>query len=163
MNDFDNSFLTDNDHPAAHEDAIVFEVKGNAVGWRASGLALKRAADKGMEAGDLLSKLQRLFGSGIDPEELEGLSEEEAQELVEEELEMTGGMSDFLTVVADLVWLGTLHFEPGAKREALLGLIDPQNAGEVPVERMLSKVFPAVEEESEEADSGKGQGNPSES
>lgn len=155
MPDFDNSFLSQEDHPSVHEDALVFSINSQTIGWRASGLALKRASDKGMEAGQLLADLQMLFSADIDEEDLEGLDEEEIEAKLEEELEMQAGIADFIGVVAKLVWLGTLHFEPEAKQEAVLGLLDTSNVDEAPVEDMLSKVFPAIDDEVD--DMGKGQ------
>jgi len=151
MPDFDNSFLAEEDHAAVHEDAIVFEIKGQPIGWRASGLALKRAADQGHDVGEILADLQILFGSDIDEDELEDMSEEE----IEEELNVDVGMSDFYEVVAKTVWVGVLHFEPNAKQENILGLLDAESVGDVPTERMLSKIFPALTGEGTE---GKEQG-----
>lgn len=154
MPDFDNSFLAQDDHPSVHEDAIVFEIKGQPIGWRASGLALKRAADQGHQMGEILADLQKLFAADIDEEELEGMSEEE----IEEELEIEVGMSDFYEVVAKTVWIGVLHFEPGARQENVLGLLDADSIEDVPVDRMLSKIFPAL---TGEEGSGKGKGQSS--
>lgn len=158
MPDFDNSFLAEEDHPAVHEDAIVFELNGQPIGWRASGLALNRAADHGLQAGELLADLQLLFSAGVDEEDLEDLSEEE----IEEELELGTNISDFFSVVAKTIWIGVLHFEPGARQQNILALLDPESIEEVPVERMLSKIFPAIDEEMGEAE-GKATGKTSES
>jgi len=154
MSDFDNSFLAEEDHAAVHEDAIVFEIKGQHIGWRASGLALKRAADQGHDIGEILADLQVLFSADVDKEKLEDMSEEE----IEEELETDVGMADFYSVVAKTMWIGVLHFEPNAKQENVLGLLDAESIEDVPVERMLSKIFPAL---TDEADSGKGKGESS--
>jgi hypothetical protein len=164
MNDFDNSFLAQEDHPSVHEDAIVFEIKDQPIGWRASGLALKRASDKGVEAGELLVGLQSLFGADINEEDLEGLDDDEIEQKIEDEMQMEGGMSDFMSVVADLVWIGTLHFEPKSRRESILGLLDADNIESMPVDRMLRKIFPAIESEvtGDEEKSGKGKAADSE-
>jgi len=140
---FDNSFLAQEDHPSAHEDALVFSIGEQKIGWRASGLALKRASDAGMEVGELLVDLQHLFAADLDEEALEEMSEEE----VEEALEMQGGMADMMETAAKLVWLGALHFEPNARREVILSIIDSSNLGAVPLGEMLQRVFPALEDE----------------
>lgn len=154
MPDFDNSFLAQDDHPSVHEDAIVFELKGQPVGWRASGLALKRAADQGHQMGEIIADLQKLFAADVDEEDLEDMDEEE----IEEELEVEVGMSDFYEVVAKTIWIGVLHFEASARQENVLGLLDADSIEDVPVERMLSKIFPAL---TDEDDSGKGKGESS--
>ena len=143
MADFDNSFLSEQDTTSAHEDALVFEIEGQPIGWRASGLALKRAADAGLEAGRLLYDLQKLFTADVDEEDLEEMTEEE----IEEELSMSGGMADMMDVVAKLTWVGALHFEPNAKQEVILSILDTSNVGEVPVGDMLTRIFPALEED----------------
>ena len=156
MPDFDNSFLSETDTQSAHEDALVFEIAGQPIGWRASGLALKRAADAGLETGQLIFDLQQLFAADVDEEDLEEMGEEE----VEEELEMSGGIADMMDVVAKLVWTGALHFEANAKRDVILSILDTSNVGEVPVGEMLTRIFPALKGEE---NSGKGQGETSES
>jgi len=155
MPDFDNSFLAQDDHPSVHEDAIVFEIKGQPVGWRASGLALKRAADQGHDVGEILADLQVLFSADVDKAELEEMSEEE----IEEELDTDVGMADFYSVVAKTIWVGVLHFEPNARQNAVLGLLDAESIADVPTERMLSKIFPALT--GEEGAEGKGKGQAS--
>jgi len=156
MPDFDKSFLAADDHAAVHEDAIVFEIKGQPIGWRASGLALKRASDQGHDVGEILADLQMLFAADLDEEDLEEMSEEE----IEEALNVDVGMADFFAVVAKTIWVGVLHFEANARQENVLGLLDAESIGDVPVERMLSKIFPAL---TGEDDSGKGKGESSES
>lgn len=143
MPDFDNSFLSQEDHPAVHEDALVFELNGQTLGWRASGLALKRAADQGTDVGEVLVDLQTLFAADLEEEDLEEMSEEE----IEEAMEIQAGVADFLSLVAKTVWIGTLHFEPGARRENVLAILDASVVEEVPLEKMLSKIFPAIEDE----------------
>lgn len=144
MADFDNAELTSVPTPE-EDDALMFELAGLTIGWRASGLALERASDRGVEAGQLLDSVQTLFGAGIDPDDFEDLSEEELEEKAQEELE--GDLADMLAVVADLIWLGALHFEAGIKRNAVLAILDPENVEGVPIDLMLSRIFPAIEEE----------------
>lgn len=161
MPDFDNSFLAEDDHPAVHEDALVFEVAGQKLGWRASGLALKRASDHGTEVGEILTDLQMIFTSDLSQEDLEEMSEEE----IEAALDAQAGISDFIAMIAKAVWVGVLHFEPNARQENVLALIDTESLEDVPFEQMLSKIFPALEEAAE--DSGEeveeeGKGSPQE-
>ncbi|MCS4087303.1 hypothetical protein GGQ10_002129 [Salinibacter ruber] len=157
MPDFDNSFLSE-ENASTHEDALVFELAGHKVGWRASGLALKRASDQGMEVGELLADLQTLFSADLDEEDLEDMSEEE----IEEALQVDGGVAQMMDLAAKLVWTGALHFEENAKREVILAMIDPESVGELPMDDMLTRVFPALEDEVD-GDMGKGQGETSES
>lgn len=156
MADFSNSFLAEDDHAAVHEDALVFEINDQTLGWRPSGLALKRASDQGHDIGEILAGLQTLFHSDLSEEDLEEMSEEE----VEEALEVQGGLADLLSLVAKVIWIGTLHFEPESRQENVLALLNAENVRDVPLEEMLSRIFPAIEEEAsdeDEADSGKAQ------
>ncbi|MCS4139593.1 hypothetical protein GGQ13_003048 [Salinibacter ruber] len=148
MPDFDNSFLVeDAGDDSIHEDALVFELaEGQPVGWRASGLAIKRASDKGMELGQILEDLRKLFGSSVSEEELEEMSEEE----IEEELEGGASFAQLVDLVGKLTWLGALHFEPNVSRRRVLAAMDSESLARVPLEEMLSKVFPALSEEVEE-------------
>jgi len=153
MPDFDNSFLVeDSGDESVHEDALVFELAPDQpVGWRASGLALKRAADRGLEIGEILEDLQLLFAADFDEEELEDMDEEE----IEEELEVDTGFVDFIDLVGKLVWLGALHFEPNVSRKMVLAAIDAESLEEIPLDAMLQRVFPAIQDEVEESDAGK--------
>jgi len=155
-NDFDNSFLSDPDATPAHEDALVFEVSGQKIGWRASGLALKRASDQGLEVGELLADLQTLFSADIDEEDLEEMDEGE----IEEEVQMEGGVAQLLDVAAKLVFVGALHFNAAVRQDVILSILDTSNVGDLPLDRMLQRIFPALEEEGE---AGKGKEAASES
>lgn len=147
MSDFDNSFLTEAaDDESVHEDALVFELAPDQpVGWRPSGLALKRAADNGLELGEILEDLQELFAADIDEEELEEMDEEE----IDEELDVGVGFAQFIDLVGKLVWLGALHFEPNADRSKVLAAIDAKRLEEIPVDQMLARIFPALTEQEE--------------
>ena len=149
MPDLDNSALTSVPTPS-QEDALMFELKGYTLGWRASGLALQRASDRDVEVGELLADLQMLFSADIDEGQLEDMSEEE----IEEKLEMQGGVADFLSIVAKLIWTGALHFESDVDLDAIRAILDVEAVEEVPVDLMLSKIFPAIEDEMG-AESGK--------
>ncbi|MCS3827444.1 hypothetical protein GGP85_002914 [Salinibacter ruber] len=145
----DNSALTEVPTPDS-TDALMFDLGDYTLGWRPSGLALERASDKGMELGEILADLQTLFASDIDlsdfdEEELEEMSEEE----IEEELEgdLSSGFSDLTSVYAKLVWLGALHFEAGIKLDAILAIIDPESLEDLPIDQMLQRVFPAIQDE----------------
>jgi hypothetical protein len=147
--DFDNSALTSVPTPS-EDDALMFELSGYTLGWRASGLSLQRASDRGVEVGELLADLQRLFSADISEEDLDEMDEEE----IEEALEMEGGIADFLSVIAKLVWVGALHFEEEVSLDAIRAILDVEAVGDVPVDLMLSKIFPAIEDEMGD-DSGK--------
>lgn len=151
MPDLDNAALTEVPTPSA-DDALMFELNGYTLGWRPSGLALKRAADRGLEIGEILVDLQKLFTSDVDPEDLKEMSEEELEEA---NLGATGGFSDLTDIVAELVWLGTLHFEPEVRQDAILALIDPESMEDLPVDRMMQRLFPAIKDELEEEGEGK--------
>lgn len=151
MADFDNAELTSVPTPD-QDDALMFELSGLTIGWRPSGLALDRAQSHGVEVGEILSGLQALFASGLDEEDLDEMSEEEIAEALNSE----ATLSDTLGVVAQLVWVGALHFEEGVRLDAVQALIDPENVGDVPVEEMLNRIFPALDEERAE---GKGTSN----
>jgi hypothetical protein len=140
--DFDNSALTSVPTPG-EDDALMFEVGGYTLGWRASGLALQRASDRGLEVGELLHELQTLFSADIGEEDLEEMSEEDIQE----EIEMEGGVADFLSIVAKLIWTGALHFESDVDLDAIRAILDVEAVGDVPVDLMMSKIFPALEDE----------------
>lgn len=142
MPDFDNAQLTSVPTPEA-DDALMFELGGLTIGWRPSGLALSRATSQNVSVGKILSDLQALFASDLTEEDLEEMSEEEIAETLDEQ----ATLSDTLGVVAQLVWVGTLHFEEGVRLDAIKALLDPDNVGDVPVEEMLSRIFPALEEE----------------
>lgn len=146
MPDFDNSFLVeDSDDESVHEDALVFELAPDQpIGWRASGLAIERAADRGLQVGEILEDLQNLFTADISEEELEDMSEEE----IEQELDVGGGFAEFISLVGKLVWLGALHFEPNVSHNRVLAAIDAESLEEIPLDQMLSRIFPALTEES---------------
>jgi len=154
MPDFDNSALTSVPTPD-EEDALMFEISGYTLGWRASGLALQRASDRGVEVGEILADLQRLFAADVDEEDLEDLDEEE----IEEKLEMQGGMADFMGVVTKLTWLGAIHFEEQIQLDAIRAILDMENAGDLPLDQMLTRIFPAIDDEMGESE-GKEQGKP---
>jgi len=143
MPDFDNSQLTSVPTPEA-DDALMFELSGLTIGWRPSGLALSRAKSQGVSVGDILSSLQALFAADLSEEDLEEMSEEEIAEKVD-----GVGLSDTLDVIAQLVWVGALHFEEEIRLEAVQSIIDPDSVGEVPVEQMLSRIFPELDERAE--------------
>jgi hypothetical protein len=148
MQDFDNSFLTENDHPAVHEDAFVFEIKGQAIGWRASGLALKRASDQGVEVGELLADVQQVFSAAdLDEEDIEEMSEEEMGEVLME----SGGVAYVLDVAATVIWIGALHFNANVRQEAVLSILDFSMLGDLPINEMVSRIFPEIEDEEETA------------
>lgn len=151
MADFDNSALTSVPTPD-EDDALMFDVAGYTLGWRPSGLALKRASDKGMELGEILVDLQTLFESDVDTEDLD------EEDIDEEDLDLSSGFSDLTSVYAKLIWLGTLHFEAQIKLEAILALIDPGSLEDVPVDEMLSRVFPAIQDEMEDSSEGDSEG-----
>jgi len=152
MADFDNADLTSVPTPEA-DDALMFEISGLTIGWRPSGLALDRAQSQGVSVGEILVDLEALFASDLTEEDLEEMGEEEVQEALDEE----ATLSDTLGVVAKLVWVGALHFEESVQKDAVQAIIDPENVGDVPVEEMLARIFPALEEERAE---GKEQGEP---
>jgi hypothetical protein len=141
--EFDNSFLAEEDHSALHADALVLEVRGQTIGWRPSGLALRRAADKGEPVGALLEDLQTLFGVDLSEEKIETMSDEEIAEAAEVE----GDPADFLVVIGKLLWVGALHFEPNARLDSVLRLLDAEAASQVPTEQLLQRIFPALREE----------------
>ena len=149
MTDFDNSFLAEDDSTTAHEDALVFEVGGNKLGWKPSGLALKRASDQGVEAGDILRSFQDTFGADLDEEDLDEMDEEELAEKV------GGTLSGLMTTVATLVWLGALHFEPNATRESVLAILDPSDVEDIPMDRMLDRIWPHLTDVQIEESEGK--------
>jgi hypothetical protein len=155
MSDFDTSVLTEVQSPEP-DDVIAFELQGYTIGWRADGLALRRAADRGVEVGEILQQLDSLFSVDIDPEELEDLSEEEIEDLVEERMETDSSVSGFVSTVVTLIWLGTLRFEPDAKQEAIASLIDLKEIENVPIDEMLAKIFPKIEDELDGAGSEEG-------
>jgi len=140
--DFDNAELTSVPTPEA-DDALMFELSGLTIGWRPSGLALNRAQSHGVEVGEILGKLQVIFSADISEEELEEMSEEE----IAEAMDADATLADAMEVVALLVWTGALHFEEGSSLEAVQAIIDPENVGDIPVEQMLGRIFPALEEE----------------
>jgi hypothetical protein len=140
--DFDNSALTSVPTPG-EDDALMFEVSGYTLGWRASGLALQRASDRGLEVGELLHELQTLFSADINESDLEEMDEGE----IEQEIEMEGGVADFLSIVAKLIWTGALHFESDVDLDAIRAILDVEAVGDVPVDLMMSKIFPALEDE----------------
>jgi len=142
MADFDNAELTSVPTPEA-DDALMFELSGLTIGWRPSGLALQRAQSQGVSVGEILSDLEALFASDLTEEDLEEMSEEEIAEALDSE----ATLADTLGVVALLVWLGALHFEASVQKEAVQAIIDPDNVGDVPVEKMLARIFPVLEEE----------------
>jgi hypothetical protein len=142
MADFDNSQLTSVPTPEA-DDALMFELSGLTIGWRPSGLALDRAQSQGVSVGKILADLQALFASDLTEDDLEEMSEEEVAEALDGE----ATLSDTLGVVSQLVWVGALHFEESIRQDAVQAIIDPENVGDVPVEEMLARIFPALDEE----------------
>jgi hypothetical protein len=170
MPQFDNAKLTDTDSEIAHEDALVFDLvpggeNGLTIGWKPSGLALKRAKSDGVEAGEILDTLRgnadpqvvQDILSDLDTDDLTDLDEEDISDLDEEQREALGdllgsGLSDQIDMIATLVWIGTLHFEPNAKRETILSILDPQSVEELPVDRMFERIFPVLSEIDDPAD-----------
>jgi hypothetical protein len=150
MSAFDNSSLTSVPVPE-EEDALMFDVGDYTLGWRASGLALERASAQGVEVGELLADLQRLFASDLDEKDLEETDEDE----LEEELEMEGGVSDLLGIVGTVIFVGALHFEPQIERDAILAILGVDAINDVPVDEMLSRIFPAIQDEEDTVGKGK--------
>jgi hypothetical protein len=145
----DNAKLTD--VPAPAEDALKFDLAGYTIGWKVDGLALKRAAERGVEVGQVLDDIQRIFAA-----QAQNLSDEELEEIVpegeelpdiapEESEEVT--LSEITDVFARLIWVGALRFEPNVKREAILALVSPDVLADIPTDRMLGQLVPAAEEE----------------
>ncbi|AFH22424.1 hypothetical protein OSG_eHP25_00015 [environmental Halophage eHP-25] len=148
MSEFDNSALTEVQTPRS-EDALQFELKGNTIGWYPSGLALQRAKDRGIELEDILDgifQLQRVTEKVDNLDEDEEIDEELVSELIQAQT------SDVLITIAKLVWVGGLHFEPNFSLEAVLSLLELEDLEDLPMELMMQKILPEVDEAS---DSGK--------
>lgn len=154
---FDNEALSDiaSEDVLQEGDVLTFEVEyggdTHTIGWRADGLALQRAADQGLEVGEILEKVTRLATTTELTEELsDDLDEEEVEELVQE-IEDTGlEMSEYVELVAEIVWIGWLRIDPSMPFEAVLALIDQRTIAEdIPLGSMLDRLMPAVEEEGE--------------
>jgi len=159
MTDFDNAALTSVQDPDA-SDVLAFEVGGITVGWRADGLALKRASDRGVEVGEVLQSLARLDEAQDLMGELEDADDEAEAEALTEQLEETGlSMAAFLEVVATIVWVGALRINEDVRRDAILSLMDMETVAELPLEVMLDRLVPEVEDEMDS--SGKGKREPS--
>jgi len=145
---FDNADLTS--VPAPDEkDIIAFEVKGYTLGWRADGLAIQRASDRGLEVGQILDDITRLGQAEEIREELQEVeSEEEIDTEALESLEEVGlQMGEYVRLVARIVFVGAIRIEPAISWEAVLSLVDMHSIGDLPLEEMVSRLVPEIEEE----------------
>jgi Pyruvate/2-oxoacid:ferredoxin oxidoreductase gamma subunit len=156
---FDNGRLTEADTEIAHEDALVFDLGALTIGWKPSGLALKRASKQGVEAGEILDTLRGNADAALLREVLEETGKEDLGQLEEEDIEalpeaqrealgdlLGGSLASQVEMVATLVWVGVLHFEPNAKQEAILSVLDPAAIEELPIDAMFERIFPALSE-----------------
>jgi hypothetical protein len=126
---FDNSAFTE---PQSAEDkALVFELSGHEVGWLVDGLAIQRAAGRGHQLGDILSELQSL----------------DALKQAENVQEAANRFADVYPALAKLVWLGMIRFNEDVSQDAILGALDNDAMGEIPVAEMMERIFPSQDEE----------------
>jgi hypothetical protein len=146
MTDFQNADLTTVPTPS-EEDALAFTLKGYRLAWRASGLALKRASDRGVELEDVFDGIMQL---GALADEVSETGEASLDDIDADALQAT--TTNMLVTMARLVWLGGLHFEADLNLEAILSLVDLKSAEELPLEAMVEQILPTIEDE---LDSGK--------
>jgi hypothetical protein len=144
MNDLQNADLTTTPTPR-EDDALQFELSGYRIGWRPSGLALERAADQGVELGQILRDVSDLHALTQ--------AEEENGEWTDEELrELNLTAARIMTMVARIVWLGGLHFEKDFSYEAVLSLLDWDAIEALPLAAMVERMIPRLEDEAGDVD-----------
>lgn len=129
-----------------YDKALVIEIDGHKLPWKIDGLSLERASDRGVELGEIISSIAKM-------EQVMNINEETEDP---EDLERIGfGVTDFVRAMARLVWIGVLRFEPEAKLQAVLGLMDFETASELPIGKLVDRIQGQVpDEEAEGHDEG---------
>jgi hypothetical protein len=155
------SDLTDTD--TAKDRALPVEIRGKELPWLIDGKSIrvmKTRHDTDLEdilsaAYDLALQGAAVQGSELAEKELEDLSEEQIEGL-RAEADAAGVMelTDMYEAVGRLLWAGALRFEPELSEEAICGLVGPDNIGDLPIGKMISRAFP------EEKDQTAGKASP---
>ena len=145
MADHNLSDLTEVPTPEK-EGILTFEIGDYGFMWKLDGLALDRAAEQGVELGDVLGALGTVQQS---TQEIARLEDEEVspEDLDEENLQTS--LASLTKAVARLVWIGGLRFEENLSFKAVLSVLGPKHLESVPVEAMVKRALPEVGEEEE--------------
>jgi len=157
MPEFDNASLTSVPDPD-EKDVLVIEIQGRTLGWCGDGLAIKRAKHQGVEIGDILDDIRRIAEVSDLLDEIEDAgSKEDIDEEVLTKLEKKGlGLSEYVEMVARLLWVGLLRLEPNVPVDAAYALVSIKTLDDLPVAAMVEQIIPDIEED-EATPAGKGQ------
>jgi len=150
MPQFDNASLTSVPDPDA-KDVLVIEVQGRTLGWCGDGLAIKRAKQAGIEIGDILDDIRRIAEANDILDEMEDAdSEEDIDEEALKELEKKGlGLSEYVEMVARLLWVGLLRLEPNVPLDAAYALVSIKTLDNLPVAAMVEQIIPDIDEDAQ--------------
>jgi len=148
MPQFDNAALTSVPDPG-EKDVLVIEIQGRTLGWCGDGLAIKRAKHQGVEIGDILDDIRRIAEVSDILDEIEDAgSEEDIDEEVLTELEEKGlGLSEYVEMVARLLWVGLLRLESNVPLDAAYALVSIKTLDDLPVAAMVEQIIPDIEED----------------
>ena len=124
----------------AEDRAVAVDFGGLTLPWLLDGLAITRAAEHGVEVGEVLAQIQSL-APDVDPADVEGMDEAELAEVVE----AAGSFDmDALPVLiqawGDLVWVGFLRFAPNLPRQDVQGNMDVSALKRLPTTEMFAQI-----------------------
>jgi len=161
MPKFDNASLTSVPDPD-DKDVLVIKIQGRTLGWCGDGLAIKRAKHQGVEIGDILDDIRRIAEvSDILDDIEEAESEDDIDEEALKELEEKGlGLSEYVEMVARLLWVGLLRLEPNVPLDAAYALVSVKTLPNLPVAAMVEQIIPDIEEDDTVGKGQEGQNPP---
>jgi hypothetical protein len=140
--------------------------------WRVDGRSAEILRDRhDTKFKEVLEAVDRMASGGIDEEvlrrhgitssdDLQALPDEKKREIARE-AKTSAEPTQILETAALLLWAGWVRFEPGLELKQVMSAVDIGSVSDLPIEEMISRLVPSIDDSAPEVEDGDAGKSPS--